>query len=74
MKRSILFFNVVMVCLGFGCSKTNLKLIKIRMDKINKRRNSVQKFFRADIADLLKNNLDINAYGRVFISSFSVFN
>ncbi|CAM8979026.1 unnamed protein product [Rhodiola kirilowii] len=44
--------------------KTNLKLIKIRMEKIIKRRNSVQKFFRADIVDLLKNNLDINAYGR----------
>uniref|UniRef100_A0A7N0ZUJ8 IST1-like protein n=2 Tax=Kalanchoe fedtschenkoi TaxID=63787 RepID=A0A7N0ZUJ8_KALFE len=44
--------------------KTNLKLIRTRMEKITKRRNAMQKFFRSDIADLLKNDLDINAYGR----------
>ncbi|KAL6996486.1 hypothetical protein U1Q18_006618 [Sarracenia purpurea var. burkii] len=31
---------------------------------IKRKRNSMQKYLRRDIADLLKNELDINAYGR----------
>ena len=49
----------------FNCSKTNIKLIKTRLETIKKKKNAVQKFLKNDIADLLKNGLDINAYNRV---------
>ncbi|XP_058774144.1 uncharacterized protein LOC131648395 [Vicia villosa] len=44
--------------------KTALKLIKTRLDTIRKKRNAVQKFLKKDLADLLRNSLDYNAYGR----------
>ncbi|XP_062089376.1 uncharacterized protein LOC133795921 isoform X2 [Humulus lupulus] len=44
--------------------KTNTKLIKTRLETIKKKRNAVQKFLKNDIADLLRNGLDINAYNR----------
>nr|KYP39739.1 IST1-like protein [Cajanus cajan] len=44
--------------------KSRLKLIKTRVETIQKKRNAVQKFLKKDIADLLRNDLDYNAYGR----------
>ncbi|KAK3180757.1 hypothetical protein Dsin_000140 [Dipteronia sinensis] len=45
-------------------SKSLLKVLKTRLDTIKKKKNAVLKFMKNDIADLLKNNLDMNAYGR----------
>lgn len=36
----------------------------MRLETIRKKRNAVQKFLKKDIADLLRNTLDYNAYGR----------
>ncbi|CAL5199876.1 unnamed protein product [Lathyrus oleraceus] len=44
--------------------KTNLKLIKTRLETIRKKRTAVQRFLKKDLADLLRNSLDYNAYGR----------
>ncbi|TXG69087.1 hypothetical protein EZV62_004022 [Acer yangbiense] len=45
-------------------SKSLLKILKTRLDTIKKKKNAVLKFMKNDIADLLRNNLDMNAYGR----------
>lgn len=44
--------------------KTSIKLTKTRIEMIKRKRNAMQKYLRNDIADLLRNGLDINAYGR----------
>ncbi|TKY48159.1 IST protein [Spatholobus suberectus] len=44
--------------------KSCLKLIKTRLETIRKKRNAVQKFLKKDIADLLRDALHYNAYGR----------
>ncbi|KAJ4952341.1 hypothetical protein NE237_029173 [Protea cynaroides] len=44
--------------------KSSIKLIKARIDVIRRKRNAMQKFLKKDVADLLRNGLDINAYGR----------
>ncbi|KAH9620857.1 hypothetical protein KSS87_017852, partial [Heliosperma pusillum] len=44
--------------------KSAINRTKTRLEAIKKKRNSVQKFLKKDIADLLKDNLDPNAYGR----------
>ncbi|KAL2493094.1 putative Regulator of Vps4 activity in the MVB pathway protein [Abeliophyllum distichum] len=44
--------------------KSAIKMTKTRIEIIRKKRNAMQKYLRNDIADLLKNGLDINAYGR----------
>ncbi|KAJ4708436.1 IST1-like protein [Melia azedarach] len=50
---------------GFASKcKSLIKLIKNRIDVIRRKRNATQKFLKKDIADLLANGLDINAYGR----------
>lgn len=50
---------------GFSAKcKSLLKLTKTRIDAIKRKRNAMQKYLRKDIADLLSNGLDINAYGR----------
>lgn len=50
---------------GFASKCESLiKLIKNRIDVIRRKRNATQKFLKKDIADLLANGLDINAYGR----------
>ncbi|KAH9666077.1 Regulator of Vps4 activity in the MVB pathway protein [Citrus sinensis] len=41
-----------------------LKLSKTRVETIIKKRNAVQKYLKNDIAELLRNGLDVNAYGR----------
>ncbi|XP_024029772.1 uncharacterized protein LOC21403687 [Morus notabilis] len=50
---------------GFASKcKSLIKLTKTRIDVIRRKRNATQKFLRKDVADLLANGLDINAYGR----------
>ncbi|KAL5757945.1 hypothetical protein ACOSP7_020556 [Xanthoceras sorbifolium] len=45
-------------------SKSSLKALKTRLETIKKKKNAVLKFMKKDAADLLRNNLDMNAYGR----------
>ncbi|XP_010249755.1 PREDICTED: uncharacterized protein LOC104592225 [Nelumbo nucifera] len=47
-----------------GKCKSSIKAIQARIELIRRRRNAMQKFLKKDIADLLSNGLDINAYGR----------
>jgi hypothetical protein len=58
----IFFFNFFFVC---GCSKSLIKSTKTRIDVIRRKRKATEKFLKKDIAELLANGLDINAYGRV---------
>ncbi|KAK8660564.1 hypothetical protein V6N13_051486 [Hibiscus sabdariffa] len=51
---------------GFASKcKSLIKAIKSRIDVIRRKRSATLKFLKKDIADLLANGLDINAYGRV---------
>ncbi|XP_014516036.1 uncharacterized protein LOC106773795 [Vigna radiata var. radiata] len=53
--------------LGRGFSpkcKSLIKLTKNRIDVIRRKRKATEKFLTKDIADLLANGLDVNAYGR----------
>ncbi|GMI89489.1 hypothetical protein HRI_002618200 [Hibiscus trionum] len=51
---------------GFSAKcKSLIKVIKSRIDVIRRKRSATLKFLKKDIADLLANGLDINAYGRV---------
>lgn len=52
-------------------SKSLLNRVKTRLEVIKKRRSAMQKFLKKDIAELLKSNLERNAYGRVFYSPFT---
>ncbi|XWS26864.1 hypothetical protein CRYUN_Cryun26dG0067000 [Craigia yunnanensis] len=45
--------------------KSLIKVIKSRIDVIRRKKIATLKFLKKDIADLLANGLDINAYGRV---------
>ncbi|KAL2321262.1 hypothetical protein Fmac_030231 [Flemingia macrophylla] len=45
-------------------SKSLIKLTKNRIDVIRRKRKATEKFLKKDIADLLVNGLDVNAYGR----------
>ncbi|XP_065865291.1 uncharacterized protein [Euphorbia lathyris] len=44
--------------------KSLLRMIKTRLEVLKKKKCSVVKFLKNDIADLLRNGLDTNAYGR----------
>ncbi|KAL4318787.1 hypothetical protein GQ457_18G000790 [Hibiscus cannabinus] len=51
---------------GFASKcKSLIKAVKSRIDVIRRKRSATLKFLKKDIADLLANGLDINAYGRV---------
>lgn len=52
------------------CSKPLIKLTKTRIVVVRRKRKATEKFLKKDIADLLANGLDINAYQRV---NFPVF-
>ncbi|XP_039166035.1 uncharacterized protein LOC104436604 isoform X3 [Eucalyptus grandis] len=50
---------------GFAAKcKSLIKLTRSRIDVIRRKRQATQKFLKKDMADLLANGLDINAYGR----------
>ncbi|XP_016578677.1 uncharacterized protein LOC107876154 isoform X1 [Capsicum annuum] len=44
--------------------KSTIKQTKTRIEMIRKKRNSMQKYLKNDISDLIKSGLDVNAYGR----------
>nr|KJB13163.1 hypothetical protein B456_002G059700 [Gossypium raimondii] len=44
--------------------KSALRANKVRLETIKKKRNAVEKYLKKDIADLLRNRLYYNAYGR----------
>ncbi|KAH1114130.1 hypothetical protein J1N35_007508 [Gossypium stocksii] len=44
--------------------KSALRVNKVRLETIKKKRNTVEKYLKKDIADLLRNRLYYNAYGR----------
>ncbi|KAK3028346.1 hypothetical protein RJ639_037808, partial [Escallonia herrerae] len=46
--------------------KSALKMTKTRIEMVRRKRNAMQKYLKNDIADLLKNGLDVNAYSRDF--------
>ncbi|KAK4759777.1 hypothetical protein SAY87_022908 [Trapa incisa] len=49
---------------GFASKcKSLIKLVKSRIDVIKKRREATQRFLKEDMANLLANGLDVNAYG-----------
>ena len=48
----------------FTKCKSDIKIMKLRLETIKKKRSAVQKYLKNDIADLLRSGLDINAYGR----------
>ncbi|KAK7390499.1 hypothetical protein VNO78_25806 [Psophocarpus tetragonolobus] len=39
--------------------------MKTRLERIHKKRTAVKKFLKQDIADLLRSDLEYNAYGRL---------
>ncbi|XP_051134829.1 vacuolar protein sorting-associated protein IST1-like [Andrographis paniculata] len=45
--------------------KSDLKVTRTRIEIIKKRKNAIQKYFKNDIVDLLRNGFDLNAYDRV---------
>ncbi|XP_027358556.1 uncharacterized protein LOC113867432 [Abrus precatorius] len=50
---------------GFAAKcKSLIKLTKNRIEVIRRKRKATEKFLKKDIADLLANGLDVNAYGR----------
>ena len=55
-------------------SKYLVKITKTRVETVKRKKNSVCKYLKKDIVDLLNNNLDYNAYGRVtfFLISLSI--
>lgn len=53
----------------FG-SKSLIKSTKNQIEVVRRKRNATLKYLKKDMADLLANGLDINAYGRVLILSF----
>ncbi|KHN37479.1 hypothetical protein glysoja_036256 [Glycine soja] len=65
--------NVFSSAAFFVFSKSLIKLTKSRIDVIRRKRRATEKFLKKDIADLLLNGLDINAYGRVIDPLFFFF-
>ena len=64
-----IFYNILFLFFVNG-NKSLIKLTKTRIDVMRRKKNATQKFLKKDIADLLLNGLDINAYGRVITPSF----
>ncbi|GMQ06570.1 hypothetical protein CsSME_00051106 [Camellia sinensis var. sinensis] len=55
------------VLLGRGFSskcKSSIKLTRARIDVLRRRKEATQRFLKSNLAQLLANGLDINAYGR----------
>ncbi|KAJ8442397.1 hypothetical protein Cgig2_018653 [Carnegiea gigantea] len=48
----------------YSKSKSLIKQTRTRIDVVRRKRSATQKFLRKDIADLLANGLETNAYGR----------
>ncbi|KAE8714706.1 F-box/LRR-repeat protein [Hibiscus syriacus] len=57
-------FDLLLKPKFYSKCKSALRINKVRLETIKKKRNAVENFLKKDIADLLKNDLDYNAYGR----------
>ncbi|KAL8465848.1 hypothetical protein ACS0TY_035094 [Phlomoides rotata] len=57
-------FDALLKSKFYSKCKSDLKAVRARIEIIMKKRNATQKYLRNDVADLLKNGLDYNAYGR----------
>ncbi|WMV38048.1 hypothetical protein MTR67_031433 [Solanum verrucosum] len=54
---------------GFSSKcKSLVKATRTRIEVVRRRAESKQRFWKEDLAKLLDNGLDINAYGRVSVS------
>ncbi|KAL7603762.1 hypothetical protein Lser_V15G18189 [Lactuca serriola] len=58
-------FDAILRSKFYSKCKSEIKMTRRRIEIIKRKRNAMQKFLRNDVADLLKNGLDSNAYGRV---------
>ncbi|KAE8669915.1 hypothetical protein F3Y22_tig00112215pilonHSYRG00324 [Hibiscus syriacus] len=59
-----MMFDLLLKPKFYSKCKSALRINKVRLETIKKKRNAVENFLKKDIADLLKNDLDYNAYGR----------
>ncbi|XVF26737.1 hypothetical protein REPUB_Repub14bG0044200 [Reevesia pubescens] len=57
-------FDLLMKPKFYAKCKSAFRMIKVRLETIKKKRNAVEKYLKNDVADLLRNGLDYNAYGR----------
>lgn len=66
----LLFFEICDFSLWFWdeWSKSLVKATRTRIEVVRRRAESKQRFWKEDLAKLLDNGLDINAYGRVSVS------
>jgi hypothetical protein len=60
--------NPISSFLHDGCSKHAFKCIRTRMGPIRRKKHAMIRFLKKDIADLLANDLDTHAFGRVRFS------
>ncbi|CAI9281231.1 unnamed protein product [Lactuca saligna] len=58
-------FDAILRSKFYSKCKSEIKMTRRRIEIIKRKRNAMQKFLRNDVADLLKNGLDSNAYSRV---------
>ncbi|XP_022721424.1 uncharacterized protein LOC111278927 isoform X2 [Durio zibethinus] len=57
-------FDLLMKRKFYAKCKSAIRTNKVRLETIKKKRNAMEKFLKNDIAELLRNGLDYNAYGR----------
>ncbi|XWS16361.1 hypothetical protein CRYUN_Cryun34aG0079200 [Craigia yunnanensis] len=57
-------FDLLMKPKFYAKCKSAIRMNKVRLETIKKKRNAVEKYLKNDIAELLRNGLDYNAYGR----------
>ncbi|XWS20309.1 hypothetical protein CRYUN_Cryun31cG0089500 [Craigia yunnanensis] len=57
-------FDLLMKPKFYAKCKSAIRMTKVRLETIKKKRNAVEKYLKNDIAELLRNGLDYNAYGR----------
>ncbi|GMI73188.1 hypothetical protein HRI_000988100 [Hibiscus trionum] len=58
-------FDLLLKPKFYSKCKSSLRINKVRLETIRKKRNAVEKYLKKDIAELLRNGLDYNAYGRI---------
>ncbi|XVF74592.1 hypothetical protein PTKIN_Ptkin13bG0122200 [Pterospermum kingtungense] len=57
-------FDLLMKPKFYKKCKSAIRVNRVRLETIKKKRNVVEKYLKKDIAELLRNGLDYNAYGR----------
>ncbi|XP_057772994.1 uncharacterized protein LOC130992397 [Salvia miltiorrhiza] len=57
-------FDALLKSKFFSKCKSDIKLTRTRIEIITKKRNATQKYLRNDVADLLRNGLDTDAFAR----------